>query len=93
MRVLRGTLTETLFEFARNGHVKATFSRDVEVGGVIGSMDIDLHQVSNLQADDADLITLHVYSPPLLSMGTYTLHDRERGVELMYQAFSDAAGI
>lgn len=93
LRVLQGTMTETLFEFALNGHVKATFSRDIQRGEVVGSMDTDLHQVSNLQPDDASLITLHCYSPPLLMMGTYTLYDRERGVEPMYLAFSDAAGI
>ena len=91
--VLRGTMTETLFEFAPNGHVKPTCSRDVPVGAMVASVDKDMHQVSNLQADDADLITLHLYSPPLLVMGTYSLHDRERGEELMYLAFSDAAGI
>ena len=93
LRVLQGTMTETLFEFALNGHIKAVFSRDVCAGEVVGSADTDMHQVSNLQADNADLITLHAYSPPLLSMGTYSLHDRERGVEPMYLAFSDAAGI
>jgi cysteine dioxygenase len=93
VRVLKGTMTETLFEFAANGHVKPTLSRDVPVGAVIGSVDKDMHQVSNLQAGDADLITLHVYAPPLLVMGTYSLHDRERGEEPMYLAFTDAAGI
>ncbi len=93
VRVLRGTMTETVFELAANGHVKPTLSRDVPAGEIVGSVDKDMHQVSNLQADDADLITLHVYSPPLLVMGTYSLHDRERGEEPMYLAFSDAAGI
>jgi cysteine dioxygenase len=93
VRVLRGTMTETLFEFAPNGHVKPTSSRDVPAGTVVGSADKDMHQVSNLQAGDADLITLHVYAPPLLVMGTYSLHDRERGEEPMYLAFTDAAGI
>ena len=63
------------------------------IGAVVGSVDKDMHQVSNLQAGDADLVTLHVYSPPLLVMGTYSLHDRERGEEQMYLAFTDAAGI
>jgi cysteine dioxygenase len=93
VRVLQGTMTETLFEFAANGHVKPTLSRDVPAGTVVGSLDKDMHQVSNLQAGDADLITLHVYAPPLLVMGTYSLHDRERGEEPMYTVFSDAAGI
>jgi cysteine dioxygenase len=93
VRVLRGTLTETLFEFAPNGHVKATFSRDAFPGSVVGSEDADMHQVSNLQEGDADLVTLHVYSPPLMWMGTYSLTDRIRGQEAMFIEFSDAAGI
>ena len=93
VRVLRGTLTETLFELTPNGHVKATFSRDLLPGGVIGSEDTDIHQISNLQLGDADLVTLHVYSPPLLWMGTYSLTDRIRGQEAMFVEFRDAAGI
>jgi cysteine dioxygenase len=93
VRVLRGTLTETLFEFAPNGHVKASFSRDFAEGSIFGSEDTDLHQVSNLQADDADLVTLHVYAPPLVAMNTYTLHDRSRGQEIWEVEFTNAAGI
>ena len=33
LRVLRGVLTETLFEFTPNGHVKATLSRDFDAVG------------------------------------------------------------
>jgi cysteine dioxygenase len=93
VRVLRGTLTETLFEFAPNGHVKASFSRDFTEGSIFGSEDTDLHQVSNLQAEDADLVTLHVYAPPLVAMNTYTLHDRSRGQEIWEVEFTNAAGI
>ena len=42
---------------------------------------------------NADLITLHVYSPPLLTMGTYSLTDNLRGEEPMLLDFYDAAGI
>jgi cysteine dioxygenase len=93
VRVLRGTLTETLFEFAANGHVKAVSSRDYPPGSLFGSQDTDLHQVSNLQAGSADLVTLHVYAPPLLAMGTYSLYDRSRGSEVWEIEFSDMAGI
>jgi cysteine dioxygenase len=93
VRVLRGTMTETLFEFAPNGHVKAVTSRDFAPGSVIGSQDSDMHQVSNLQAGSADLVTMHVYSPPLLRMGTYSLTDLSRGEEPMLLEFCDAAGI
>jgi cysteine dioxygenase len=93
VRVLRGTMTETRFEFAPNGHVLATGSRNIPVGSVVGSQDSDLHQISNLQAGGADLVTLHVYSPPLLWMGTYSLTDLTRGQEAMLLEFSEAAGI
>src|SRR5947209_19325797 len=93
VRVLHGTLTETLFEFAPNGHIKATLSHDFEPAAVIGGEDSDVHQVSNLQAGNADLVTLHVYSPPLVHMGTHSLTDATRGTEPMLIEFCDAAGI
>jgi cysteine dioxygenase len=93
VRVLRGILTETVCEFAPNGHVKACFSRDFDAGSLLASSDSDLHQVSNLQPGSADLVTMHVYSPPLLTMGTYTLFDRTRGQEVWQLEFSEAAGI
>jgi cysteine dioxygenase len=93
VRVLRGVLTETTFAFAPNGHVKAVTSRDLAAGGVTASQDDDMHQISNLQAGAADLVTLHVYSPPLLVMGTYSILDTSRGQEPMLLEFSDAAGI
>jgi DMSO/TMAO reductase YedYZ molybdopterin-dependent catalytic subunit len=86
VRVLRGTATITDFAFAPNGHVKALGSRDCPPGTVIGSQDDDLHQVSNLQASSADLVTLHVYTPPLLRMGTYSLTDRTRGEDVWIEA-------
>jgi cysteine dioxygenase len=93
VRVLRGTLTETVFEMAPNGHVKASFSRDIAEGGLIASEDTDIHQASNLQAGDADLVTLHVYTPPLTRMKTFSMYDLSRGQEVWYTEFSDAAGI
>jgi len=93
VRVVRGVMTETRFGFAPNGQVCALDSRDYEAGRVIASEDLDLHQVSNLQAGTADLVTLHVYTPPLRVMGTYSLLDNTRGQELMLLEFSDAAGI
>ena len=93
MRVLRGTLTETIFDMAPNGHVYATFSRQLSPGEVSGSEDDDMHQVSNLQAGNADLVTLHVYTPPLVWMGTYSIYDTSRGQEPMLLEYTDAAGI
>lgn len=76
VRILTGVATETLFERTESGFVYATGSRRLECGQVCGSQDADIHQVSNLQPDGCDLVTLHVYSPALLHMGTYSLTDR-----------------
>lgn len=93
VRVLRGVATETLFEATQHGHIKATFSRDHLPGSVCGSEDADMHQISNLQDGDADLVTLHIYSPPLLHMGTYSITDLKRGFEPMFLECSGGAGI
>jgi cysteine dioxygenase len=93
MRILQGVAAETWFELAPNGHVWAVETKFHHTGSVLGSQDTDKHQISNLQAGAADLVTLHVYSPPLLWMGTYSLTDATRGHEPMFLEFSEAAGI
>src|SRR5438067_9818319 len=66
VKVLRGVATETLFARAPNGMVFATGSRDLPPGHVCASAAEAIHQVSNLQAGRAALVTLHASSPPLL---------------------------
>ncbi len=77
VRVLKGVCTETVFEQNAAGYVFPTETRELAQGGVCGSQDADLHQVSNLQGPGRDLVTLHVYSPPLISMRTYSLTDTQ----------------
>jgi cysteine dioxygenase len=73
VQVLRGVATETIFAKAPNGLVYAVSSRDLPPGHLCASSDDDIHQMSNLQAGRADLVTLHVYSPPLLRMEMFSL--------------------
>jgi hypothetical protein len=40
-------------------------------GYVCAAEDADIHQVANMQAAGTDLITLHIYSPPIRKMNTY----------------------
>lgn len=77
VRVLQGTVTETIFDRAPNGMVVPRSSSTLAEGEVCGSEDADIHQVSNLQSGGRDLVTLHVYSPPLITMNTYSLHSAE----------------
>ncbi len=75
VRVIQGTAVETTFGHTAEGLVYATESGTLHAGEVCGSLDSDTHQVSNLQPPGDDLVTLHVYSPPLLTMGMYSLTD------------------
>jgi cysteine dioxygenase len=40
-------------------------------GYVCAAEDADIHQVVNMQAPGQDLITLHIYSTPIVKMNTY----------------------
>jgi cysteine dioxygenase len=75
VRVLQGTLTEVFFRRGASGTIVAAGSHELAEGTVTGSQDQDIHQISNLQPDGGDLVTLHIYSPPLLVMNTYSLTD------------------
>lgn len=79
VRVLKGVATETYFDKSPNGQIYAVSSRELREGQICGSQDADIHQISNLQPGSAELVTLHVYSPPLLVMGTYSLFDKSVG--------------
>jgi cysteine dioxygenase len=73
VKVLSGVATETVFARAPNGLVVPVESRDLRPSHTCASEDDDIHQVSNLQASGADLVTLHIYSPPLLRMEVFSL--------------------
>ncbi len=77
VKVLEGVAIESIFDIAPNGLIYPTSSRTLNTGEVIGSSDADVHQISNLQSDDRNLVTLHIYSPPLLHMDCYSLERNE----------------
>ncbi|MCH2182766.1 MAG: cysteine dioxygenase family protein [Mariniblastus sp.] len=73
LKIMQGTATETTFDFTPSGQIKAIDSIDCHKGHVCSSQDAEIHQVSNLQATGSELVTLHIYSPPLRQMDTYSL--------------------
>lgn len=94
VRVIRGEATETIFEMTAHDHVYAVRTRKLSEGYICATQDQDIHQISNLQRGNADLVTLPIYSPPLLVMGQYSLTDpvvREFKDEVY--AFTEDAGI
>jgi len=79
LKILTGTATETSFEFTPCGLIKATESHELNKGDVAATQDEQIHQISNLRPIGEDLVTMHVYSPPLLRMDTYSLVDSSIG--------------
>jgi cysteine dioxygenase len=77
VRIIHGTALETVFERAKNRMIYAVRSQEMRPGLICATQDDDIHQVSNLADDGGDLITLHIYSPALLQMGTYSLLDAD----------------
>ena len=78
LRILQGVCTETKFEETPSGQIKAVSSHDCGKDTVCVSQDSDVHQISNLQKEGDDLMTLHIYSPPLRQMDRFSLYSQER---------------
>jgi cysteine dioxygenase len=73
LKVLQGVCSETIFERSPCKQVVARDTHEVTAGYVCASQDDDTHQVSNLQSAGQNLVTLHIYSPPLRSMQKFSI--------------------
>lgn len=70
-RVVEGTGTEIRFNTTPSGLICPAATIRMEPGYICAAADADIHQVANMQAPGQDLITLHIYSPPISKMRTY----------------------
>jgi cysteine dioxygenase len=70
-KVIEGTGTEIRFELTASGLVCPCTTATMAPGYICAAQDTDIHQVANMQAPGHDLITLHIYSPPIVKMHTY----------------------
>src|SRR6185436_1574852 len=59
------------FKVIESGLVCPVATNRMAPGYVCAAKDEDIHQVANMQAPGTDLITLHIYSPPIKNMTTY----------------------
>jgi len=73
-RVVEGVVTETLYERTCDGLAAPAAMRWLPPGTICASRDFDIHEVANSQPDH-DLVTLHVYSPPLSQVNLYSSAD------------------
>ena len=70
-KVVEGDGTEIRFRETASGLICPTETIAMPAGYICAAEDADIHQVANMQAPGGDLITLHIYSPPITKMHTY----------------------
>ena len=70
-RIVEGEGTEIRFRKTPSGLICPTESVTMQPGYICAAADADIHEVANMQAPGTDLITLHIYSPPIRKMNVY----------------------
>jgi cysteine dioxygenase len=71
--VQEGILWETTFEYDAETGLAYKAHRELRAGGLTGSELPDIHQIGNPDVSGEDLITIHIYGPPLGVLKTYKL--------------------
>lgn len=79
-KVLTGVCSETAYGFSPCGQVYPLQTTAQLAGAIVATQDTDTHQVSNLQPAGSDLVTLHIYSPPLKLMQRFSITGESAGV-------------
>jgi cysteine dioxygenase len=77
VRVLEGFMWETLFEMDESEGLLYKSSREWTPGRVTGADIPDIHLLGNPDVSGTDLITLHLYAPPLTSLNVYRVGRKE----------------
>ena len=73
VRIQQGLLWETTFSYEEERGLCSHMGRECPTGSVTGADVPDIHQLGNPEASGQDLITVHVYAPPLGVLNTYKL--------------------
>lgn len=71
-RVVEGTGTEVRYKVSPAGLVCPASVVEMSPGYVCAAEDADIHQVANMLPAGQDVVTLHIYSPPIGTMQTYS---------------------
>jgi cysteine dioxygenase len=77
VRVLEGVMWETVFTLEETRGLVYERAREWSPGFVTGADVPDIHQLGNPDVSGQDLITLHLYAPPLASLNIYRVGQRE----------------
>ena len=71
--VQEGIMWETTFDYNAEDGLSYKAHRELRDGGLTGSELPDIHQLGNPDVSGRDLITIHIYAPPLGVLKTYKL--------------------
>lgn len=71
-KVLTGVCSEVAYDLRPDGGVRPARTRDYAAGEIVASHDSETHEVANLQPVGTELVTVHVYSPPLKTMRVFS---------------------
>ena len=71
VRIQRGLLWETMFSYDDESGLRYKSARECLSGEVTGAGVPDIHQLGNPDVSGQDLVTIHVYAPPLGVLKTY----------------------
>jgi len=71
VRVQEGLMWETMFTYNDEQGLCYKSGRECPTGEVTGAAEPDIHQLGNPDVSGQDLITVHIYAPPLGVLKTY----------------------
>jgi cysteine dioxygenase len=92
VRVCEGVMWETVFALNNEHQLYYQSAREWNVGEATGADIPDIHQIGNPEVSGQDLVTLHLYAPPLGVLNTYKVGSSEVG-HYSPNEFMDGAGI
>ncbi|MCA1594360.1 MAG: cysteine dioxygenase family protein [Acidobacteria bacterium] len=77
VRVCEGVMWETMFQLEEERGLVYQSSREWTGGHITGADAPDIHQLGNPDVSGQNLITLHMYAPPLTSLNVYRVGRKE----------------
>jgi cysteine dioxygenase len=92
VRVCEGVMWETMFDLDETRTLFYKSAREWRPGEVTGADIPDIHQLGNPEVSGRNLVTLHLYAPPLGVLNTYKVGSSEVGY-YKPDEFMDGAGI
>jgi cysteine dioxygenase len=92
VRVCEGVMWETVFGLNDEHQLYYQSAREWNAGEATGADIPDIHQIGNPEVSGQDLVTLHLYAPPLNVLNTYKVGSSEVG-HYSPNEFMDGAGI